>query len=304
MVEVNPPNFIDGQCYTLENFRQVFNGIVCLEGVTATGDLLVTAVGGASIDDTVEAGSAWVAVDLNGAEGMYYVENDAAVVMTIAANGAGSSRIDRIIASVYDSQYIGAADQWAIEVVQGTAGAGVPAVPDSTRSGWLELAQVTVPASGGTPSVVSSLADVMATCGQSAQAHPKCRIATASSGQVIPNNVTTVITQSSITNDDTSVYSTSTANTITILQDGRYNMVGAVAYDDVEDYWGLNIYKNGASVVDVYSTLPAGINYSSKQGTRFAYDLVAGDQITLRSKQIAGGSCTIDYGYLEIVKVD
>lgn len=167
MVELNPPQFMDGQCYTWSDFRHVFDSIVCTEGAVdlAGGDLLVTAVGGASVNVNVAAGSAWIEGSVNGAQGMYLVTNDASKPVTIAANGAGAARIDLIVASVYDSQYIGGVDQWALEVVQGIAGGGVPAVPDLTRSGYVILGEVTVPASGGTPSVVDDIRPQMGICG-------------------------------------------------------------------------------------------------------------------------------------------
>lgn len=165
MVEVNPPQFMDGQCYTWSDFRHVFQSIVCDAGVVETDDLLVTAAGGASVNVNVSAGSAWIEGSINGAQGMYLVTNGASKPVTIAANGAGAARIDLIVASVYDSQYIGGVDQWALEVVQGVAGGGVPAVPDLTRSGYVILGEVTVPASGGTPSVVEDVRDRMQMCG-------------------------------------------------------------------------------------------------------------------------------------------
>lgn len=166
MAEVNPP-FFEENCYTLARWRKMMNSIVCEEGVRdlSDGDLLVTAVGGGSLNVSVAAGHAWVQADLNGGEGIYEIENDAAEVQTIAANAAGSARIDLVIASIYDSDYVGASDTWSIDIVQGVAGAGVPAVPASTRVGYLLLAQVTVPASGGTPSVVADVRPQMVVCG-------------------------------------------------------------------------------------------------------------------------------------------
>lgn len=167
MVEQNPPDFEQSGCWTAEGFRDIFASMVCEPGVVdrAAGDLLVTAVGGGSVNVSVAAGSAWVEGTLNGAQGMYRIYNDAAEVQTITANGAGSSRIDLVIASVYDSQYVGGVDQWAIEVITGVAGGGVPAVPTSTRSGYIILGEVTVPASGGTPSVVADVRPSMRMCG-------------------------------------------------------------------------------------------------------------------------------------------
>lgn len=243
MVEVNPPEFQGANCYTFEDFRQVFGGVVCEEGVVSATDLLVTAAGGASVNVNVAAGSAWVAGDLNGSSGMYFVTNDASVSVTIAANGAGSSRIDRIIASVYDSQYIGAADNWAIEVVQGTAGAGVPAVPDSTRSGWVELGQVTVPASGGTPSTVSDTRQGVVLC----DFRPFVDLR-ASGSTSVPHNTATKIVLAT-TNHIDSAFFTVASSVVTIVQDGWYD-IGAQAHyatSTVDTTMQFFFGKNGTS---------------------------------------------------------
>lgn len=166
MAEVNPPDFEAGECYTAENWRHVFDSIVCTEGVVdLSTDLVVTAVGGVSRDVNVSGGDAWIEGDINGSSGMYHVRNTTQVTKAIDVNAAGSLRYDLIIASVYDAQYIGASKTWAIEVIKGTAGAGVPAVPDLTRVGYIILAVVEVPISSGAPSVVEDVRPQMQLCG-------------------------------------------------------------------------------------------------------------------------------------------
>lgn len=302
MVESNPPAFADGQCYTFEQFRQVFGSIVCVEGVVdrAAGELLVTADGGASVDVTVAAGRAWIQGDINGAEGMYRVYNDAAKPVTIDANGAGSDRIDLIIGSVYDSQYIGAVDQWAIEVVKGTAGAGVPAVPDSTRSGYIVFAQVTVPASGATPSVVADVRQAMSTCG----GQPWAQIS-ASAPTSCPDGVETKIALDIVDHEDTDFF-TCTADRITIEVDGLYAIeaYSKISVADVSSGADQTVYLNNVTVVVVAEGgSGAGSGNVGVPIIRTNYPLVAGDYLEYWNTQYATGSKDASNGRLQVRKV-
>lgn len=295
MVEVNPPEFLGAECYTFEDFRQAFNGVVCVEGVTDVGDLLVTAAGGASIDVNVAAGTAWVEGNLNGAKGMYYVENDASVAMTIAANGAGSSRIDLILATVYDSQYIGASDAWALEVVQGVAGAGVPAVPASTRSGYLVLGHVTVPASGGTPSVVSSLADTIRTCGTPDAGQPYVTLL-ATGATSIPDTAAndTKVDLATTVHIDSGFY-TVAASVVTITQDGLYDLNVRSGFSNMTGKNQFSINLNGlgfATEIGQFDPGPQSTGPETMDGTitLLSYPLSAGNTIQLGAYQESGGA--------------
>lgn len=283
MAELNPPEFLSSECYTFEDYRHVFGSIVCEEGIRDTGDLEVTAVGGASLNVNVAAGSAWVQGDINGAEGIYHVENDATVAMTIAANGAGSSRIDRIIASVYDSQYIGAVNQWALEVVQGVAGAGVPAVPDSTRSGWLELAQVTVPASGGTPSVVAVTNQVMSTCGRSPYVE---LVATAATS--IPHNTVTKINLATTVHNDSEFFSVS-GSVVTILKAGQYDLSSRMGFATAATAEFMQLIVQGSSAPSQRASATAHlVKELTATPNALSVILPAGETIQLNAYQFTG----------------
>lgn len=306
MVEVNPPEFQGANCYTFEDFRQTFGGVVCTEGVTSAGDLLVTAAGGASINVNVAAGTAWVAGDLNGSSGMYFVTNDAQVTVTIAANGAGSSRIDLILATVYDSQYIGAADNWAIEVVQGTAGGGVPAVPDSTRAGYLILGHVTVPASGGTPSVVANLAETIVTCGRTDVAQPYALLTAAGTTTVPTGGATpTLITLATTTHLD-SAYFTVASSVVTITEDGTYDIGWSLTLTGSPASWvGSGISKNGLAFANLIAHMDIGDATTTYvvSTTHSGESLSAGNTLRLVGYQNSGSSKTASSGRLLIRKV-
>lgn len=309
MVEENPPEFLGAECYTFEDFRQAFNGVVCVEGVTATGDLLVTAAGGASIDVNVAAGTAWVEGNLNGAEGMYHVSNDASVAVTIAANGAGSSRIDLILATVYDSQYIGASDAWAIEVVQGVAGAGVPAVPASTRAGYLILGHVTVPASGGTPSVVSELADVMETCGKAVESDFPYALIKASGTTSIPTfaaGQTTTISLPTTVHADTEYFTVGT-DTITIVETGLYDIsyANTITVGSPGAWIGTGVTKNATTYASLFAWTESGDDdwSFSVDTTHSGEALTAGDVLRLGGYHNSASSKNASSGRLMVRKV-
>lgn len=143
MAELNPPSWLRDGCHTAEGDRQIISAIVCQEGVSDTldGSLLVTD-GAAGLQVSVAAGHAFVQGDSVSDQGMYVVYNDAAEVLTHSTANPTNPRIDLVIARVYDSQYTGSQDEWALEIVAGTPAASpsAPALPDSA----IELARVTV----------------------------------------------------------------------------------------------------------------------------------------------------------------
>ncbi|MEU7431094.1 hypothetical protein AB0B07_09585 [Streptomyces sioyaensis] len=100
----------------------------------------------------VSAGFCWVDNHDVGGYGAYACVNDADKILTVQpAGGAGQYRKDAVVASVYDAETSGSANEWRLEVIQGayaaSAGAAVlPALPNSAQI----LASVTV-----NPSVTS-----------------------------------------------------------------------------------------------------------------------------------------------------
>lgn len=305
MVESNPQEFVASACYTFESFRRVFGSLVCVDGVVDRigGDLKVTAAGGASIDVSVAAGSAFITGDLNNAVGVYHVTNDTAKAVTIAANGAGSARIDLIIGSVYDSQYIGAVDQWAIEVVQGVAGAGTPAVPTSTRAGYILLGSVSVPASGGTPSVVTDVRQAMSTCGN----RPYVAL-TPTAATSLVNGTATKIAYATTFYIDSDFFSVA-SSVVTVLQDGLYDVGTSLAFSvtgGLYEALGLKVTKNGLPGTGIgcswYEEVDA-VDEASQTLTQMNIPLVAGDTLQVSGFQTSGGNRNADSNSFTVRKV-
>jgi hypothetical protein len=304
MVEVQPPRLMDGQCYTFAEFRQVFDSIICTDGVVDRygGDLLVTAVGGASVNVSVAAGSAWIDGSLNGAQGTYNVVNDAAKVMTIGANGAGADRIDLIVASIYDSQYIGAVDQWALEVVPGVAGGGVPAVPTTTRSGYIILGEVTVPASGATPSVVADVRTSMSTCG----ANPFVNLTASASTEVAAGGIETQLDLDTIVYVDPEFFDvTTTPNAVGILADGLYDITAEmqISTGGSGDLAGFIVYSGVNPIVGATSGTGGAGGGWAHQGTQQSWPLAAGEILDLWGSQSDGSPHDATFARLHIRKV-
>ena len=130
MAEQQPMN-LQGLCYTAAEDRQALNDLVCVEGVSDRfgGDLLVTSTLAADHSVSVAAGSAYIQGDNDPPDqGMYRVRSDAAgVVQLPVGSGGGLNRIDTIVARVRDSEYSGLDNDWVLEVVAGTPGAGAGA---------------------------------------------------------------------------------------------------------------------------------------------------------------------------------
>lgn len=119
-------------------------------GVPDKNSLVVTSTGGAR-SVNVSSGSCFVPGNQAGGQGTYRVYNDSSLTLTHAA-ATTFPRVDQIMARVYDSDYSGALDQGAIEILQGveTNGATLDnrggAIPDgSLGTNFLRIADVLVP---------------------------------------------------------------------------------------------------------------------------------------------------------------
>lgn len=112
----------------------------------AGGALAVTANGTPNMSVNVASGSIFVPGSQAASQGVYFCHNDAAVNLAIAtAPGAGTSRIDLVVAQVLDSFYSGSSNLWQLAVVTGTA-ASSPASP-TVPANSLVLASIAVGAS-------------------------------------------------------------------------------------------------------------------------------------------------------------
>lgn len=139
---LHPPLWQQNQTYPARADRSVLDLAPWL-GVLAGTDLAVTQrAGGANMSVDVAPGTVLLLASV-GSRGKYLCRSDAVTNVAVgAAPGAGSSRIDLVVARVYDTEYGEATDSWTIEVVAGTAGPSpvAPAVP----AGSIALARVAV----------------------------------------------------------------------------------------------------------------------------------------------------------------
>lgn len=119
------------------------------EGVVGANDFKVSA-GGASLQWSVAAGSAWVQGDDTTRQGLYHQVNDAAITGLVSAGHATLPRIDQVILQIADSSVFGVSDTPTLSTLAGTATAGATldnrtgasALPNSA----LRLADILVPA--------------------------------------------------------------------------------------------------------------------------------------------------------------
>lgn len=153
MTEINPPAYMQDGCYEAVQDRRLVASIICAQGVAfgaCPEDGALTALkvidsptGGMNV--RVEEGSAFIQGDTITCQGMYHVVNDGPVDILLTASDPVSNRVDLIIAIIRDSQYSGALDEWKLEKVTGTPGAGTPAAPANS----LTLATIAVAATTG-----------------------------------------------------------------------------------------------------------------------------------------------------------
>lgn len=145
MSEVNPALYLQARSdHTAAGDRQLLTSLTHAGGVAGVGDLAVTQNSTPNMSVNVAAGAAFIPGTESSLQGSYHVWNDSTKNLAIAAADPTNGRIDRIVARVYDSEYSGGDDEWALEVITGTP-AGSPSAP-ATPDNALSLATVSVPA--------------------------------------------------------------------------------------------------------------------------------------------------------------
>ena len=149
MAFLAPPAWLENSTdHNAQDYRTILSSLLCA-GVAGPAALAVSERAGTpnmSVD--VAAGGAFIASTRSAAQGTYHAYNDAVINTAIAAADATNPRIDRILLQVRDEAQDGALTQndARIFVEQGTP-AAVPVAPTVTIDDYIELAQVTVPAS-------------------------------------------------------------------------------------------------------------------------------------------------------------
>lgn len=136
---LHKPLWAGGTSYDAVDWRRLLTELFLSAGVIDYngGDLKVTQRGaGANMSVDVAAGACVVDGTNTAGQGRFFCSSDAVVNVTgFTAPGAGTSRIDRIVARVIDADFVGSGtSSWVIERVAGTAAASpsVPALPASS----------------------------------------------------------------------------------------------------------------------------------------------------------------------------
>jgi len=152
MAAENPPYVMQDQSHGAELFRLASSSTLSGAGVVQAGDLEVTAAA-SGMNVNVAAGQVWIPGTEGAAagvpswvtsQGSYYCYNDDVVELAITPADQTNARIDYVVATVEDSAFSGASDQWVLQVVTGTPSAtpSAPSVPSSS----IILAEIAVAA--------------------------------------------------------------------------------------------------------------------------------------------------------------
>lgn len=149
MTELNPPYALQnaGATHTAAGDRSTLGGIFAgasrggVNGYVGT-ELQVTQTGSPSMGVLVGSGIVFVPGTESGTQGTYGCVNDNTVTLTVSTAHGTLPRVDSVFARVKDSQYSGAVDSWALEVVAGTASAS-PASPTAPNNS-IRLANISV----------------------------------------------------------------------------------------------------------------------------------------------------------------
>lgn len=134
MAEVQPPAYIQAGTFSATHDRRANTAHVRKAGILNTGDLGVAAAATANMSVDVVAGEAYVEGDQITNQGFYYVYNDGTVNVAVPTADSTNPRIDLVVARVYDSEFAGTSDTWALEIVEGTPGTNPspPVAPDNS----------------------------------------------------------------------------------------------------------------------------------------------------------------------------
>lgn len=156
MAVQNPPAFLQnaGATHTAQVTRGVMTGISATPRVASSltprggvhpgngNVLVVTQQSSPTMGITVDIGTAYVPGSEATGQGLYACVNSTSTNVAVTAAHASLGRIDIVVFRVYDTQYSGALNQCALEVIAGTPSASpvAPAAPNNS----LVLANITV----------------------------------------------------------------------------------------------------------------------------------------------------------------
>lgn len=223
MAEINPPYVLQGGSHSAQNDRRTLETLTLgATGIIGDTSLKVTEKSGTpnmSVD--VAAGRAVIDGTENLYQGVYHVDNQATVNLTVAASDPSNPRIDLVVAKVEDSEYSGVTDAWSLAVVTGTPAAS-PTAP-SAPANSLVLAELSV-AAAATSITNADITDKRVPARVGARYYNNA-------GTSIPTSTITYIPWS-VQSYDPYGFSTAGSDTLTVPtgHGGLYVITAAVAY--------------------------------------------------------------------------
>lgn len=145
MPVVNPPGYL--QSNTVSHPASLFRRVTDAQsrpGIVDTGALEVTQNGTPNMSVNVATGRALIQGTQSVYQGMYLFDNQGVTNVVVTAADSVNPRRDLVVARIYDSQYSGALNTSALEVITGTPAPSPadPPVPDNC----LVLARIQVAA--------------------------------------------------------------------------------------------------------------------------------------------------------------
>ncbi|MEV6313357.1 hypothetical protein AB0M10_32810 [Streptomyces sp. NPDC051840] len=240
MAEINPPAWMQAGSYPARTDRLTISALLGYPGFLVDEStptrirqgvkpsyqqqqMKVRAAATPNMTVIVSAGFAFVDQHDTGGLGTYVCVNDADKTLTVQpAGGAGQYRKDAVVASVYDAETAGAANEWRLEIIQGTyaASAGAAARP-SLPSNCVLLADLSIGPSQ-TSVATANIADV--------------RNFAVAAGGVLPVSSSAAPNRPHpgqvlyLTNTDTFVYGKQDGTTANLLQSAGASAIGSILF--------------------------------------------------------------------------
>ncbi|MET9098292.1 hypothetical protein [Streptomyces antibioticus] len=271
MATINPPAWMQAGSYPARNDRLSSSLFGTYPGFSAdeafplrtrsgvkpsyqNQQLKVRAAGTPNMTVIVSGGMAYVDSRDTGGSGLYACANDADVTLTVAAaGGAGQYRKDTVVASVYDAEYAGAANEWRLEVIQGPYAASAGATVRGT------LPTNSVP-----------LADIALAPSQTSVANGNItdvRVFTVAAGGIVPLTASTDMARPAPgevryrTDTDTFVYGKLDGSTAPLLNSSGQT-IGSQLYKDKQGSDGTRQSNTLALDADLQFSLEANATYT------------------------------------------
>ena len=151
MTVINPPTFLQASAHPASTVRRAFEGILgstsgVLEGLSVSQSTTP------AMQVEVSTGLVYIVGDTTSYMGGYIGDNQGVETLAVASSDATFARIDLVVARIKDAQYVGADNEFALEVVTGTA-AAVPVAPTQPAD---SLLLATIQVSNGVSSITDA----------------------------------------------------------------------------------------------------------------------------------------------------